>query len=592
MVKATLYLTIIRLHIRVSASPILPAEKLPMTDQKDIYNQVLARLVNKQRLASVEQIRFCLSQVSDARDLGQVMIEHGLLDFENYLKFHNYIHKLFSSQEGRAKIREILGSAAPARAQAGTQSGTQSGAQSGAQSRPAAPSPSMDTSASFPTMSAPAPKKVVERVAKIAPHTPAPERPQPAAAAPPTAPTPPAAAPAAVAAVPIPANEILPGDFRGTPGDGQVREVIPAQLSASDSLDQILLFARKHRASDVHLSPGSPILIRRFSHLKPVSPTALNAEEIRTIIREGIPTRQLEHFIAFGDMEMAHTIQGGGRFRVTLVKQRFGWEITARVIPSKIRPFSESQLPPSCQELTKWSQGLVLVTGPMGSGKSTTLCTLVDLINSDRADHIISIEQPVEFVFTPKRCQITQRQVNLHTLSQANALRAALRQDPDIIVISELRNLESISLAVSAAETGHLVLATMNTANAQRTVNRIVDAFPPDEQEVVRNMISETLRGVISQQLVPLLDGNGLVPAYEVLIVTKAISNLIRKNNLHQLASAMLTGRGMGMSLLDDSLKKLLADGLIDGSEAFSRASDPRTFKQYAPDALKEIFNG
>ncbi len=282
---------------------------------------------------------------------------------------------------------------------------------------------------------------------------------------------------------------------------------------------------------------------------------------------------------------------GAGRYRITLTKQRFGWELTARVIPNRIRPFEDSGLPSNCADLTKWATGMVLVTGPMGCGKTSTLATLLEMINRERADHIITIEKPVEFVYEPKRCQITQREIALHTLSQDNALRAALRQDPDIIVISELRDLDSISLAVSAAETGHLVLATMNTANAQRTVSRLVDAFPPDEQETVRNMISETLRGVISQQLIPLKDGSGVIPAYEVLIVTRAVSNLIRKNNLHQLTSTMMTGRAQGMALLDDSLKRLLSEGRIEGLEAFSRASDPRQFQQYAPELLKELSN-
>lgn len=519
---------------------------------KDVYNQVLARLVLRQNLCAREQIVGALSQVGPDKDLGQVLIEQGALDFENYLKFHNYIHKLFTAPGGREKIREILSSS----------------------TAPSAP-------ASAPTRPDPAPAQVAPVM-----RAPAPEVAAPVSAAP-AAPVQPA-----VAHAPAAEEAYLPTIFRGSAGDGPLQTTIPQTLGPQSSLAEILLFARQHRASDVHLSPGSPILLRRFTFLRPVSQQALTAEQIREIISNGIPQAELGHFIEKGDLELAFPMPGGGRYRITVAKQRFGWELTARVIPNRIRPFEESGLPSNCAELTKWATGMVLVTGPMGSGKTSTLATLIEMINRERADHIITIERPVEFVYEPKRCQITQREISLHTLSQDNALRAALRQDPDIIVISELRDLDSISLAVSAAETGHLVLATMNTANAQRTVNRLVDAFPPDEQETIRNMISETLRGVISQQLIPLKDGSGVVPAYEVLIVTRAVSNLIRKNNLHQLASTMMTGRAQGMLLLDDSLKRLLSEGRIEGLEAFTRASDPRQFQQYAPELLKELSNG
>ncbi len=527
-------------------------------NDKDVYNQVLARLVLRQNLCSRELIVASLSQVTPDKDLGQVLIEQGALDFENYLKFHNYIHKLFTAPGGREKIREILSSTSgPGAAPAPQRPAT-------AQPQPA-PSQSPAGSAPAATGQAAAPAQGTAQ----------------------------AAAPAAVV-VAAPASEeaSLPAYFRGSAGGGQAQVQVPQTLGPSSSLAEILMFARQHRASDVHLSPASPILLRRFTALRPISQQPLTAEHIRAIISNGIPPEELAHFIEHGDLELAFPLPGSGRYRVTIAKQRFGWELTARVIPNKVRPFEESGLPNHCADLTKWATGMVLITGPMGCGKTSTLATLVEMINRERSDHIISIEKPVEFVFEPKRCQITQREVSLHTLSQDNALRAALRQDPDIIVISELRDLDSISLAVSAAETGHLVLATMNTANAQRTVNRLVDAFPPDEQDTIRNMISETLRGVISQQLIPLKDGSGVVPAYEVLIVTRAVSNLIRKNNLHQLPSTMMTGRAQGMMLLDDNLKKLVAEGRIEGLEAFMRASDPRQFQQFAPDLLKELSNG
>jgi twitching motility protein PilT len=209
------------------------------------------------------------------------------------------------------------------------------------------------------------------------------------------------------------------------------------------------------------------------------------------------------------------------------------------------------------------------------------LAALVDRVNQERHDHIITLEDPIEMIYPSARCRITQRQIGKHTRSQDAALRAALREDPDIIVIAELRDLDTIRLAVSAAETGHLVFATMNTANAARTLFRLVDSFPPEEQGVVRNMISESLRGVISQQLLPRADGSGMVPAFEVLLVTSAVANMIRKEETHQLGTAMLTGKSQGMVILDDSLKALVEKGLVEPREAQARAASPKEFERH-----------
>jgi twitching motility protein PilT len=265
------------------------------------------------------------------------------------------------------------------------------------------------------------------------------------------------------------------------------------------------------------------------------------------------------------------------------MRQRFGWDLTARVIPLDLPTFEESGMPASCQALTKWAQGLVLVTGPAGCGKTTSLNILVEMINGTRNDHIITIEDPIEYIFSEKSCQITQREIGLHTLSQSNALRAALREDPDILVVSELRDLNSIQLAVSAAETGHLVFGTMNTNDAAQTLSKLIDSFPPDEQSVIRNMVSESLRGVISQQLIPRKDGAGQVPAFEVLIVNTAIANMIRSNQIGQVTNAMATNKSAGMVLLDHSLRDLVQKGLIRGEEAFARAISPANFSEFAP---------
>jgi twitching motility protein PilT len=370
----------------------------------------------------------------------------------------------------------------------------------------------------------------------------------------------------------------LPEKFVGDTGKGQLKLSIPVQLNPESTLDDILCFARKRRASDVHLCPGTPVILRQYGNLTPVSQHILIQSQLEKLVKESLSEENYQNFLARGDLEFIHTIEGGGRYRMTLMRENFGFDLTARVIPMSVMTYEQSGLPEVCKELTRWAQGMVLVTGPIGSGKSSSLAVLVELINQNRDDHIITIDAPIEFIYPPGKCQITQRELNLHTLSQENALRAALRQDPDIIVIGELRNLKSIQLAVSAAETGHLVLATMNTANAMRTIYRLIDSFPPEEQGIIRNMVSLSLRGVISQQLIPLKDGSGVIPAYEVLMVTTAISNLIRKNNSHLIESAMVTGKASGMVLLDDSLEALYKQGKIAGSEAFYRSINPKRF--------------
>ncbi len=262
------------------------------------------------------------------------------------------------------------------------------------------------------------------------------------------------------------------------------------------------------------------------------------------------------------------------------MKQRDGYKITARLIPMEIPKFEATGMTNSCANLTKWAQGLVLITGPAGCGKTTTLAVLVELINQAKYDHIVTIEQPIEIVYEPKKSQITQREVNLHTLTIHAALRAALREDPDILVVSELRDLQTKQLAISAAETGHLVFGTMNTVNAAQTISRLIDSFPADEQPIIRNMVSESLRGVISQQLVPKKDGSGVVPAYEILIVNNPIANLIREGKISQINNAITTGRAAGMVLLDTSLEQLVKNNVISKEEALDRATNPTIMLQ------------
>lgn len=375
----------------------------------------------------------------------------------------------------------------------------------------------------------------------------------------------------------------LPNTFIGNTGRGSPAFTLPAQISATSSLNEILAFARSENASDVHLSAEKPLIFRQFGVLKHRTTKKLTAAHIRALIATDLPQDVVQNFENSGDVEYVHTVAGYGRFRMTLIKHRNGYDLTARVIPMEIPKFAETGMPESCSNLTKWAQGLVLIAGPTGSGKTTTLAVLIEMINQTRPDHIITIEEPIEIVYEPKQCQITQREINIHTCTKDTALRAALREDPDILVVSELRDLSTIQLAISAAETGHLVLGTMNTVNAAQTISKLVDSFPADEQTVIRKMISESLRGVICQQLVPKLDASGLVPAYEVLIVNSSISNLIREDKIMQIQNVISTGKSFGMKLMDTSLEELLNKGLISQEEARQRATNPKSIEQEVP---------
>jgi twitching motility protein PilT len=342
-------------------------------------------------------------------------------------------------------------------------------------------------------------------------------------------------------------------------------------ISVDKSLNELLAFTRSIDASDLHLSVNNPVIVRRYGVLTKVSADILTPDIIEHRVRSILSDAQHEAFLKTGDLEFIYMPSETGRFRVTVMKQRAGWDLTARCVPRTIRPFEHTGMPEACKTLTKWAQGLVLVTGPACCGKSSSLATLIEMINQTRSEHVITIESPIEFIFEPKRAKITQRQIGRDTADQDAALRAALREDPDIIVVGELRDLATIRLAVSAAETGHLVFATMNTISASRTIYRLIDSFPAEEQGIIRNMVSESLRGVISQQLIRRKDGTGMVAAFEVLIVNSAVANMIRKDEAHQLGSAMITGKAIGMQLLDDSLKSLVSQGLIAPEEASKR---------------------
>ncbi len=377
-----------------------------------------------------------------------------------------------------------------------------------------------------------------------------------------------------------------PRESLNATGRGDLGFQVPASLTLDNSLDEILAYARKQDVSDVHLSVNKPIIFRKYGALQAATNQRMTSEKMLSLLQTGINPSLFSEFVNKGDLEYVHTIEGAGRYRVMVIKQRVGWDLTARLIPMSIRRFEDSGMPESCRNLTKWAQGLVLVTGPIGCGKTSTLSTLVEMINQTRAEHIITIENPIEVVFKPAKCEISQRELNVHTQSPETALRAALREDPDILVVSELRDLTTIQLAITAAETGHLVFGTMNTNSAAQTITRVIDSFPPDGQPIIRNMISESLRGVISQQLIPRKDGKGVVPAYEVLIVNTSVANLIREQKLHQISVSMTTGKSQGMVLFDQSLRELVAKGIIAQEQAVSRAFSPKEFTSSGmPDA-------
>jgi len=327
-------------------------------------------------------------------------------------------------------------------------------------------------------------------------------------------------------------------------------------------------------ASDLHLSTSEPPLLRASGDMVRIEgePT-LTDEALRTMLFDIAPARNKEEFLECGDTDFAYEIEGLARFRANFFRDRKGVGAVFRVIPSKILSVEDLGLPEEVRQLCFLTKGLVLVTGPTGSGKSTTLSALIDLVNRERKDHIITIEDPIEFVHPNKGCLINQREVKIHTRSFSSALRAALREDPDIILVGEMRDLETISIAIETAETGHLVFGTLHTSTAPSTVDRLIDVFPADRQDQIRVMLSESLKGVIAQTLCR-KNGGGRAAAYEILIGTAPVSALIREGKTFQIPSIMQTGKKFGMCTLNDSLLKLVKERKVDAREAYIKAVD------------------
>lgn len=361
----------------------------------------------------------------------------------------------------------------------------------------------------------------------------------------------------------------------------RIRSAAPegAPVQSGDVHDY-LAYAVQVEASDLHLGPFSQPMVRHHGHLLPVDPEAprLTPEQTEGFARQFLEARQVEQVEEIGSIDFCYAVEGLARFRASVVRQRRGWECVFRVINPNIRTMEELGLPDVMYDLLKYHNGIVLVTGSVGSGKTTTLASMVNQINAERRDHIITLEDPIEYVQHPMNCQVTQREVHSHTESFSTALRASLRQDPDVIMVGEMRDLETISLAITAAETGHLVLATLHTSNAARTMQRLLDVFPVEQQAQIRTMVSESMRGVICQQLVPRADGNGRALALEIMVNTPAIGNLIREGKNFMIPGQMQTGRKQGMCLMDDSLMELVQSQQITEQEAYLRAENKKMF--------------
>ncbi|MBW3648984.1 MAG: type IV pilus twitching motility protein PilT [Actinobacteria bacterium] len=355
------------------------------------------------------------------------------------------------------------------------------------------------------------------------------------------------------------------------------------EQDAGIDLDEVLVKLVEQGGSDLHLTAGSPPALRirgelvRLEEYGELSPT-----ELQKMIYSILTQRQREAFENELELDLSYTVPRRSRFRVNVFRQRDSLGAVMRVIPFEIKPLEELGVPLSVASFAKLPRGFVLVTGPTGSGKSTTLASIIDLINRDRSGHIMTVEDPIEFLHPHKGCIVNQRERGTDTYSFAAALKHALRQDPDVILVGEMRDLETIQVALTAAETGHLVLGTLHTQDAPQSVDRLIDVFPPTQQEQIRVMIAGTLQGVVCQQLLPTADGKGRAVACEVMVATSAIRNLIREGKTHQMYSAIQAGKQHGMVTMDQSLADLVRAGRVTYEVALEHANNPGEFKQLA----------
>jgi len=344
-------------------------------------------------------------------------------------------------------------------------------------------------------------------------------------------------------------------------------------------ISELLAFVVKNKASDLHLSSGLPPMIRVHGDIRRINLPAMEHKDVQSMVYDIMNDGQRKFFEENLECDFSFAIPNLARFRVNAFVQQRGAAAVMRTIPSKIQSLEDLKCPPIFKDIADQPRGMVLVTGPTGSGKSTTLAAMVNHINENEFGHILTVEDPIEFVHESKKCLINQREIGPHSLSFANALRSSLREDPDVILVGEMRDLETIRLAMTAAETGHLVFGTLHTSSAAKTIDRIIDVFPGEEKEMVRAMLSESLRAVISQSLLKTKDGTSRVAAHEIMIGTPAIRNLIREAKVAQMYSAIQTGQQFGMMTLDQTLQELVKKNVVSSDEARSKAANKDTFK-------------
>ncbi|MBB5037989.1 type IV pilus twitching motility protein PilT [Prosthecobacter dejongeii] len=343
--------------------------------------------------------------------------------------------------------------------------------------------------------------------------------------------------------------------------------------------------------SDLHLSQGQPPKVRVHGSIKAIAPDILTKSTMETMMREICEARAWERYVEKGDLDFAYEMDAEHRFRCNYLKQQNGYGAVFRIIPTKIASLEQLGIPPVVKEFGHMRSGLVLVTGPTGSGKSTTLAALLDYINTNFRRHIITVEEPIEFVHKNKKSIITQREVPIQTPSFADGLRAALRQDADIVLVGEMRDLETISLALTAAETGLLVFGTLHTNNARKTVDRIIDVFPADQQSQVRTMLAASLKGVVAQLLMKKADGKGRVAVNEIMVSTPAVGAIIREGATQKLYDIIIGGKAQGMQFMDDAIWQKLRDGYASPMEAYMKAIDKGRFKAFLPPEMQALAN-
>ncbi|MHC4660459.1 MAG: type IV pilus twitching motility protein PilT [Planctomycetota bacterium] len=379
-------------------------------------------------------------------------------------------------------------------------------------------------------------------------------------------------------AAPAPKKKARKGKVIEATATGKKQLTQDVSNLAGGKLDGYLRYAVEIGASDLHLHAGSIPFVRLNGEITLLNHPVLEAQKTMALVNEALPENQKEEFQKEFDSDFCLAVDGLGRFRTNIFRERLGPALAFRIIEPHIRTLEELGLPRDLSRFCDHHQGIVLITGPAGCGKTATMAALIDIINKDRKEHVISIEDPIEYEHDSLKCNVTQREIGRDTNGYQIALRASLREDPDIIVVGELRDLETTRMAITAAETGHLVFGTLHTTGATRSVDRVLDIFPPKEQNQIRAMVSESLRGVISQQLIPRADGRGRVPAIELMFATPAVANLIREFKTFQLPSVMQTGKRLGMRTMDDSLAELFDNGVISKETAKYYAEDQDRF--------------